>query len=98
MQPPVILAKHIAENYEQAGRDPHRAPGYAATMMPRALILIGVVFVVAGLLWPLLARIGFGRLPGDIAVQRDGFTFYLPIISCLIVSVVLSVILWLFRR
>ena len=66
--------------------------------MSRVLILIGLMFVAVGLLWPLLDRIGFGRLPGDIVVHRDSFTFYLPIITCLIVSVVLSVILWLFRR
>jgi hypothetical protein len=63
----------------------------------RWLIGIGLVLVAAGL-WPWLARLGLGRLPGDIAIERSNFTFYFPIVTCLIVSVVLSFILWLINR
>jgi hypothetical protein len=64
----------------------------------RVLILIGIAIVVIGLLWPWLSKLGLGRLPGDIVVQREGFSFYFPIVTCLIISVVASLLFWLFRR
>jgi len=64
----------------------------------RWLIIIGAGLIVLGLLWPLIRRIGLGRLPGDIAIHRPGFTFYFPITTCVILSIVFSVIVWLFRR
>jgi hypothetical protein len=67
-------------------------------VMSRMLVVIGLVLVVAGLLWPWLTRLGLGRLPGDIAIQREGFTFYAPIATGLIVSIVLSLIFWLISR
>ena len=66
--------------------------------MRQWLIAIGIVLVAVGLLWPWLTRLGLGRLPGDIVVERGGFSFYVPIVTCLIVSVVLSFILWLLSR
>jgi Protein of unknown function (DUF2905) len=45
-----------------------------------------------------VTRLGLGRLPGDIVIQRDNFTFYFPLVTCLVVSAVLSVILWAFNR
>jgi hypothetical protein len=66
--------------------------------MRQWLIAIGIVLVAVGLLWPWLTRVGLGRLPGDIVVDRGGFSFYVPIVTCLIVSVVLSFILWLLNR
>jgi uncharacterized protein HemY len=66
--------------------------------MQRALILLGLVVLAAGLAWPWLRRIPFGRLPGDIHIVRDGFSFHFPIVSCIVVSVLLSLILWIFRR
>jgi DUF2905 family protein len=66
--------------------------------MSRALIMIGLGIAAVGLLWPWLARLGLGRLPGDIFVQRDGFTFYAPITTGILVSVVLSLVLWLLSR
>ena len=66
--------------------------------MSRWLIGIGVVLVLAGLLWPWLSRLGLGRLPGDIHVEREGFQFFFPITTGLIVSAVLTLILWIFRR
>jgi hypothetical protein len=64
----------------------------------RILILIGIAIVLIGLLWPWLSKLGLGRLPGDIVVQRQGFSFYFPIVTCLIISVVASLLFWLFRR
>lgn len=64
----------------------------------RALILIGVAIVLIGLLWPWLSKLGLGRLPGDIVVRRDGFSFTFPVVTCLIVSVLASLLFWLFRR
>ena len=49
-------------------------------MIGRWLIIIGVLFVVAGLLWPWLSKLGLGRLPGDIVIERGGYRFYFPIV------------------
>ena len=63
--------------------------------MNRFLILIGLVLVAAGLLWPYLARLGLGRLPGDIAIHCEHGGFYFPIVTCILVSLVLTLIFWL---
>ncbi len=64
----------------------------------RFLVIIGIVLIVAGLLWPFLNKIDLGRLPGDIVIERENFRLYLPIMTSLIISVVLSLILWLLGR
>jgi hypothetical protein len=64
----------------------------------RILILIGIAIVLIGLLWPWLSKLGLGRLPGDIVVRRESFSFYFPIVTCLIVSVIASLLFWIFRR
>ena len=61
---------------------------------PRLLILLGVVLVAIGLLWPVISKLGLGRLPGDIVIRRDHVVFYAPIATCLI----LSLIVWAFSR
>ncbi len=66
--------------------------------MQRALIVVGVLLVLAGLAWPWLSRLPFGRLPGDFSVERENFSFYFPLVTSLIVSVVISLLLWLFRK
>ena len=66
--------------------------------MQRWLIILGIVLLLLGLLWPLLAKLGLGRLPGDIVVEREGFRFYFPLMTSVIVSLVLSLLFWLFRR
>jgi hypothetical protein len=66
--------------------------------MARWLIILGVLLVVAGLLWPWLGKLGLGRLPGDIVIEREGFRLYLPITTSILVSIVLSLILWLLNR
>jgi hypothetical protein len=66
--------------------------------MQRWLIVLGVALLAAGLLWPWLAKLGLGRLPGDLRYERDGFTFYFPLTTGILVSVVLSLLLWLLRK
>jgi ribose/xylose/arabinose/galactoside ABC-type transport system permease subunit len=66
--------------------------------MQRLLITLGLILLIAGLAWPWLRRLPLGRLPGDIHIVREGFSFSFPIITCLIVSVVLTLLLWFFRR
>jgi hypothetical protein len=66
--------------------------------MQRALIAAGIVLVVIGLPWPWLARLPFGRLPGDLRIEREGFTFYFPLATGLLVSAVISLILWWLRK
>jgi hypothetical protein len=64
----------------------------------RALVILGILLVIAGLAWPWLSRLPLGRLPGDIVIERGTSRFYFPLTTCVLVSVVLSVILWIFRR
>jgi hypothetical protein len=70
----------------------------AAMDMQRLLIGLGLLLVVAGIAWPVLTRIGFGHLPGDIIFHRGGTTFYFPLVTCIIVSIALSALLWLVNR
>ena len=67
-------------------------------MAGRLLIILGIELVVLGMLWPLITRLGLGRLPGDIVIERENFRLYIPIMTSLIVSILLSVILWLINR
>jgi hypothetical protein len=64
----------------------------------KLLILAGLILLAIGLAWPWLRRLPLGRLPGDIHIVREGFSFSFPIVSCLIISVVVSLLLWFFRR
>ena len=66
--------------------------------MQRALIIIGLVLAAAGVLWPWVSKLPLGRLPGDIRVESASGGFYFPIVTCLVISVVLSLLLWLFRK
>lgn len=66
--------------------------------MSRTLIIIGLIILALGLLWPLIQKLGLGRLPGDIAVEKENFRFYFPIMTSIVISVVLSVLFWLFRK
>ena len=66
--------------------------------MARTLIILGAILLLAGLLWPWILTLGLGRLPGDIVIERDGFRFYFPIVTGLLVSLIVSAVLWLFRR
>jgi len=66
--------------------------------MQRALIILGLVLVAAGLAWPWISKLGLGRLPGDIRIESESGGVYFPIITCLVISVVLSLLVWFFRR
>lgn len=66
--------------------------------MPKMLIIIGLVLVAIGVLWLLAERLGLGRLPGDIVIERGGMRIYIPLMTMLIISIVLSLVLWLINR
>jgi hypothetical protein len=66
--------------------------------MMRFLVVLGLVIVVAGLLWPYLGQLGLGRLPGDIVIERENMTFYFPLMTCLLVSVLFSLVFWVVNR
>jgi hypothetical protein len=66
--------------------------------MQKLLIIIGVSLVVMGLSWPWLAKIPLGRLPGDIFVDKPGFKLYFPVTTMLLVSLLISVILWFIKK
>lgn len=66
--------------------------------MQRALILIGLAILVIGLAWPFIGKLPLGRLPGDIVIERPGFRFHFPLTTCVLVSLVLSLVAWLFRK
>jgi hypothetical protein len=64
----------------------------------RILVGAGVLLIVIGLLWPLIARLGLGRLPGDIVIEREGVRIYIPLVTGLILSAILTAAFWFFRR
>ena len=66
--------------------------------MRTLLIVAGVILLVVGIAWPLVTRLGLGRLPGDIVVARGNFRFYFPIVTSLLLSAILTLLVWLFRR
>jgi hypothetical protein len=72
--------------------------GNPSATMARILVILGLVLLLVGLLWPYLSRIGLGRLPGDLVIQRDNVTFYFPLMTCLLLSLLLSLISWAVNR
>jgi hypothetical protein len=66
--------------------------------MARFLIVLGLALLAVGLLWPYLSRTGLGRLPGDIVIERDNVTFYFPLMTCLLLSLLFSLIFWVVNR
>ncbi|MGQ9819864.1 MAG: DUF2905 domain-containing protein [Candidatus Kapaibacteriales bacterium] len=64
----------------------------------KILIILGLILIVIGLLFPYLSKIPFGRLPGDIIIERPNLKIYIPLVSMLILSLILSLLLWLFKR
>jgi hypothetical protein len=66
--------------------------------MQRILIGLGLALLIVGVLWPWLGKLGLGRLPGDIRIERGGLGFYFPLTTGLLVSAVVSLILWILRR
>jgi hypothetical protein len=76
----------------------HSPIAFTAAAMQRTLIVIGATLVVVGLAWPWIGRLPLGRLPGDLMFNRGGFRLYVPLTTMLLISAVLSLLLWLFRR
>ena len=70
----------------------------AELIVQKTLIILGVLIVLVGLGWPWLSKLPLGRLPGDIVVDRDNFRFYFPLTTMILVSVVMTAILWFFRK
>jgi membrane protein implicated in regulation of membrane protease activity len=66
--------------------------------MQRFLIILGIVLLAAGIFWPWVSRFPFGRLPGDISIVREGFSFHFPLMTSLVISVIVTLLLWIFRR
>jgi len=66
--------------------------------MQRFLIIVGLLILLVGIAWPWIARLGLGRLPGDINIERGGWSFHFPIVTSIVVSIVLSLLIWLFRK
>ena len=66
--------------------------------MHRPLILFGVLLIRVGIAWPWLSKLPLGRLPGDIVIERENFRFYFPLASGLLVSLILSLLLWWWYR
>lgn len=66
--------------------------------MTRTLVILGLVLIAVGVAWPWISKLGLGRLPGDIVIRREGFTFYFPLTTSVIVSLVVSLLIWLFRK
>ena len=66
--------------------------------MRALLIVLGAILLVVGIAWPLITRLGLGRLPGDIVVERGNFRFYFPIVTSLLISAIITLVAWLFRR
>jgi hypothetical protein len=66
--------------------------------MARFLIVLGLAILLIGLLWPYLSKLGLGRLPGDIVIERENVTLYVPLATCLLLSLALSLIFWVANR
>jgi len=66
--------------------------------MAKWLIIAGTILILIGVLWPWIARLGLGHLPGDIHIKREGFDFYFPLTTSIVVSLLLSLLFWLFRK
>ena len=66
--------------------------------MQKILITLGIALIVLGLLWPLMQKLGLGRLPGDIAIEKENVKFFFPITTSILISLILSLLFWLFTR
>ncbi|MCE7913873.1 MAG: DUF2905 domain-containing protein [Nitrosomonas sp. PRO4] len=66
--------------------------------MQQLLITLGIVLLLLGFLWPWLSQLPFGRLPGDIYIERGNFSFYFPLMTGLLISIALTLLLWWLRK
>lgn len=66
--------------------------------MAKNFIIFGILLIVIGLLWPVLSKLPLGRLPGDILVRRENFSFYFPLTTSIVISLLLSLLFWFLRK
>ncbi|MGQ3888293.1 DUF2905 domain-containing protein [Legionella sp. CNM-1927-20] len=66
--------------------------------MQKIIIVIGVIFIIIGLIWPFIHKLGIGRLPGDFLIKKGNFTFYFPLTTSIIISLIIMIILWFMNR
>ncbi len=66
--------------------------------MQKYLLLIGALIILAGLFWPWLSKLPVGKLPGDIFIDKPNFKLYIPVVTMLIISILISLVVWLFRK
>jgi len=66
--------------------------------MNKTIIYVGVIIIAIGLLWPWITKLPIGKLPGDIVIKKEGFQMYFPITTMIVISVVISILLWLFKK
>lgn len=100
-----VAGSQLAASHERVSRHRRRPsdgadvtpPAYNAAMN-RTLIVIGIVVIAVGVLWKPLSALPLFRLPGDFVIDRPGFKFFFPLTSMILISAVVSLILWLFRR
>ncbi|MCE0724105.1 MULTISPECIES: DUF2905 domain-containing protein [Legionella] len=67
-------------------------------MIQKILIITGIILLITGIFWPFIKKIGLGKLPGDIIIQRSNFTFYFPITTCILISLIIMLIFWFFNK
>ncbi|WP_172465769.1 DUF2905 domain-containing protein [Legionella parisiensis] len=67
-------------------------------MIQKILIILGVILLIIGIFWPFIKKIGLGKLPGDIIIHKNNFTFYFPITTCIIISLIIMLIFWFFNK
>ncbi len=66
--------------------------------MQRFFLVAGTLMIAAGLAWPWLSKLPLGHLPGDISIERENFNFYFPVTTCILISLIIGFLIWLFRR
>jgi len=102
----LYVSVYVGVGVQEAGKDENVEGGRRAVFsghhpvasMSRFLIILGLVILITGLLWPWLSKLGLGRLPGDIVIERENTRIYIPLMTSLIASVVLSLLLWVLNR
>ncbi|HHF0530223.1 TPA: DUF2905 domain-containing protein [Legionella anisa] len=67
-------------------------------MIQKILIITGIILLITGIFWPFIKKIGLGKLPGDIIIQKNNFTFYFPITTCILISLIIMLIFWFFNK
>jgi hypothetical protein len=66
--------------------------------MQKILISIGILLILIGIAWPWIGKLPLGRLPGDIIINKPGLRVYVPITTMIIISIIISVVVWIFRK